>query len=487
VESQEVAKLLGAGSTAGRVASAPTVQPRRSASRVVPHLPLVLDGLRVSLFLLIVINVSRVHQAIAIVGKARPALTLVFLAGAFVLLRPKAASTAALFKTTEAKLIAALFVLACVSAVAGISLGNSAKFILENYVKVVIAAFLLLAGIRHTRDLYTLVFAYVAACGILAGMALFMFRLTRGAEDQVARLGKLYTFDANDIGVVLMVGLPLAILIFRHSTGLRKWLAIGVVMAIGASLARSGSRGALVGLVATGGFLLLALKTIPVWKRAAFVCAVGIGLAIAAPPGYWLQMKTILGYHHDYNWTSEDGRRQLIVRGLGYMMSNPATGLGIYNFARAECLSDLSEKVRNYVRGTGIRCTAPHNTYIEVGAETGITGLVLWSLLVLCAPWRMRKLRRRLPAGWKRGDAEQRFLYDATLYLPVAVMGFAFTSFFVTFAWIDIIYIVMVFQAGLTLVVKKRLAQEQGAVTPAPSRRGSVPLPVQTVPSLPSP
>jgi O-antigen ligase len=468
VDTQEVARLVQQPATT-----------RRSLARTIP---LNLDGLRICLFLLVIINVSRVHQAVKLIGLLRPGLLLVVLAGAFIVLMPGKAQKRGLFGTTEAKLILALFSVTLVSAVAGISLGNSAKFLLERYVKVVIAAFLLLAGIRHARDLYTLVWAYVAGSGILAYMAIFMFKLSKRAGSSVARLQELYTFDANDIGVVLLVGLPLAILLARHTTGIRKWFCMGVVVAIGVAMARSGSRGTLVGLVGTGAVLLVALKTVPVWKRAALVGVVGTAVLFAAPPGYWQQMATILGLKQDYNWTSKDGRREILIRGLGYIAAYPLTGLGIANFNRAECMSDLSEKVREHVRGTGLRCAAPHNTYLQVGAEAGVTGLVLWLMLVFGGIKRMRALRRKLPKVWRQGDAEQRFLYDMTLYLPISFVGFAITTLFVSFAWLDIGYIAFVYEAGLILAARRRLAQEQGSRgTPIPRQAPSawaVPLPV---------
>jgi hypothetical protein len=52
-------------------------------------------------------------------------------------------------------------VLACCSAVFGISLGRTAAFILSDYVKTLVYAFLLAVSIRNVRDLFTLVWAYV--------------------------------------------------------------------------------------------------------------------------------------------------------------------------------------------------------------------------------------------------------------------------------------------------------------------------------------
>jgi hypothetical protein len=70
-------------------------------------------------------------------------------------------------------------------------------------------------------------------------------------------------------------------------------------------------------------------------------------------------------------------------------------------------------------------------------------------------------------------------MYDSTLYLPISIVGFAITTLFVTFAWLDIVYIVVVYQAGLALAVRKRLAQDLAAqAIPVPRPSGPRPFPV---------
>ena len=100
-------------------------------------------------------------------------------------------------------------------------------------------------------------------------------------------------------------------------------------MGIGGTIAKTGSRGAFLGLIAVGMALLLMLKNVPVGKRLAFVAAVTVvALAFFAPSGYWTQMNTLTSPKEDYNWTSPTGRREVFKRGIGYMMRNPFTGIG---------------------------------------------------------------------------------------------------------------------------------------------------------------
>jgi hypothetical protein len=100
--------------------------------------------------------------------------------------------------------------------------------------------------------------------------------------------------------------------------------------------------------------------------------------------------------------------------------------------------------------------------------------LILWLSLIFGGIWSMMRLRARLPKHWARGDPEERFLHLMTLYVPVALMGFAVTSFFVSFAYLDPIYIVAALMAGLYVSVEAKLKATPQLVMVAPAEpRGS--------------
>jgi hypothetical protein len=71
----------------------------------------------------------------------------------------------------------------------------------------------------------------------------------------------------------------------------------------------------------------------------------------------------------------------------------------------------------------------------------------------------MLALRRRLPYAWRRGTPVEKFLYNSTHYFALALAGFAASSFFVSFAWLDIIYMVMALITGLYVSVQVYQAQ----------------------------
>lgn len=414
------------------------------------------DPLRLALVLLIFLTIGRLHQHYGVIGSVRPALVLFLFVMAYAVLKPEALSSTGLFKTWPSKVIVALGLMACASVPFALSVGNSGRFILEAYMKVLVTALLIIAAIRHAGDLRLFAWAYLAACAFVVWLSVGVFDLSSAGT--AMRLDNLYMFDANGMGVILVVGLPLAAVMFQNSSGWPKALSLALIVGIGVSLARSGSRGGFLGLLVVGALILVYLHRVPVAKRLGLVGVVVAGLAFTAPEGYWSQMKSLTEPTKDYNWESDYGRRKIALRGLGYMADNPVLGVGIDNFQKAELeLSELAERRR--ARGAGFRLAAAHNSFLQVGVEMGLPGLLLWCSLVFGGIFGVRRLRRRLPRGWRRRDPERRFVYDLTLYLPLCFAGFAVTAFFVSFAYRDVIYFLAALTAG-TYVCARKLRQQ---------------------------
>jgi O-antigen ligase len=410
------------------------------------RLAIVLDPLRVLLFVLTILTISRVHQHYPMLAKVRPALLLIIGSVVYAFLNPRYLTRENVLTNWPMRLIAVLGILACLSVPFGISLGGSASFLLGSYSKTIAYAFLLAISIRHARDLVTFIWAYVIACAILTYFSLFVFGLSKESASYVARLSELYTYDSNDLGVVLMVGFPLTLLLLTVERGAKRWFLLLNLVGISAAMARSGSRGGFLGFVAVGGAGLLLVNSVSSARRLSILVAALFVLAVGAPSGYWKQMGTIMNPTEGYNYSSVEGRRALAGRAVGYMAQYPVFGLGIGNFGRAECT--ISAKAINRVSGP-MRCSAPHNSYLEAGAELGVVGLIAWAALVMGGIFAPIRLRRRLPQSWRKGTPTERFLYNAATFLSVAMIGFAVSSFFVSFAWLDPVYVLGAFITGL--------------------------------------
>src|SRR5262245_33399169 len=120
-----------------------------------------LDPMRLSVCLLIVLVVSRFHQYVPILAKARPLVVLTFLAACHAVANPRLLSRESVYTSWLAKVLIGLLILSCLSVPFALSLGSSGKFVIEVYVKNIVLAFLIIASARSTKDIYAYAWAYV--------------------------------------------------------------------------------------------------------------------------------------------------------------------------------------------------------------------------------------------------------------------------------------------------------------------------------------
>jgi O-antigen ligase len=421
------------------------------------------------MFLLVVFTLSRFHQHFPILVKIRALLLITILAGCYVYFSPKSVNLEG-FKTWPAKTMFGLAFMACLSALLGISLGATGRFILEDYSKVLVLALLVMTGIRTVADLRFMSWAVVIAAGLLSYLSVFVFRMARGGAFDLARISGGYSYDANDIACVVVASLGFILLMTQTANHKGKLVALVVLAGCGMTLAKTGSRGGFVGLLGAGVALLVLLKGVSIVRKIGAVVVVAVSLSIIAPPGYWDQMATIFTPTKDYNWTAPTGRKAIAERGMKYMWSRPIAGIGAGNFGRAEGM--ISDRAVEWDPSKpGIKWSAPHNSYLEAAAEMGIPGGLLYIGLVFGTIFGLRRLNGRLPQRWMKGTRDERFLYYATVFIPVSMAGFAVSSFFVSFAYSDLVHIFAALAAGTYVCVQRQLGGQVAAEAPRPAKR----------------
>jgi len=267
-----------------------------------------------------------------------------------------------------------------------------------------------------------------------------------------------------------------------------KLVAVVVLIGCGMTLAKTGSRGGFVGLLGAGVALLVLLKGVSIVRKVGAVLVVAVSLSIIAPPGYWDQMATIFSPTKDYNWNSSAGRKEIAKRGLGYMWRRPIAGIGAGNFGRAEGMYS-TRAVEWDPSQPGIKWSAAHNSYIEAAAEMGVPGGLLYMGLVFGTIFGLRRLNNRLPQRWMKGNRDERFLYYATVFIPVSMAGFAVASFFVSFAYSDLVHIFAVLAAGTYVCVNRQLGGQPVEVkAKVPKGKGArVKRVARSIPPTPAP
>ena len=258
-------------------------------------------------------------------------------------------------------------------------------------------------------------------------------------------------FDANDLGMVMVMNIPLAALCAESSRGLPRWVALGVIFASLGVITLTGSRGAFLGLAAVSTCLFFVLRRVPIYRRVASVAALVLGVVMFAPAAYWTQMSTMLRPSEDYNAKAEIGRVAIAKRGFGYMRERPFSGVGINNFARAE-----GSRSGRAASKDGNRWIAPHNTFVQVGVELGFAGLTLWVALLYASSFSLFRLGRKLR---QYSLPESRFLEQCCRYVPVATIGFVVCSTFLSHAYSPPGHCLFAIAAGLHLTGRTAVRQ----------------------------
>jgi len=319
----------------------------------------------------------------------------------------------------------------------------------------IVMCFVVASSARSVRDVERLVLVYVAVVTMYVALVLARFQL--GPESW--RLGELYYYDANDLATLIVSAMPFGLYIVlgqRRRPWVRVLAALGLaVLAVG--LTRSGSRGGFLAFLAVVAFILLGFTTIPARSRLVGLVVVLAVVFAAASDQYWTQMQTLLNPHQDYNASSEEGRLKVWERGLGYMAGHPVFGVGASNFQVAE--GTISPLPRRQERGLAVYWTAPHNTLVQVGAELGLPGLLLFLGMFGTAFASLRRVGRYA----RSLSPPARDLSRLAQTVMAALIGFFVGAFFLSLAYTDMLYTLVAFVLALGKVARERDADAMPA------------------------
>jgi len=201
----------------------------------------------------------------------------------------------------------------------------------------------------------------------------------------VGALGGIFE-NPNDLGITIALNFPLCVAFFLLARGpIRKGLwalsAVAMLAGIAATYSRSG-------------FLAMAAgATVALWQFGVrgrrfgmiFVALIGVvALPLVVPSHYVSRLGTILTMKEDVNpdgslmsGESSEARRALLRRSLDLMIKHPLLGIGPGNFPT------FSGEWR-----------VTHNTYTEIGVESGIPALILFLLVLYAAHRNLRSVQK---------------------------------------------------------------------------------------------
>lgn len=340
------------------------------------------------------------------------------------------------------RFLLALTVWMALSIVGALWPGGAFRLFTDEFLKMVLMYVVLVGAVRGFHDVERLTFAYLLSVGVYSAVVLARFNV--GGDRW--RLAGLYYYDANEFGTLAVMCLPLAVyFLVRAHPWWRRCVSATALAALVVGFIWTGSRGGFLALLAVAGFLLLRYTAIHARWRILTTAVLALLFAAAASDTYWKQMRTILQPSQDYNMTDDAGRMQVWRRGIGYMLQHPVFGIGGANFPTAE--GTLSPLAENASFGRPVKWSVAHNSFLQVGSELGVPGLIFFLGLLGSAFGALRRVQRGR-ARAERSPPESQLAQA----LAAALIGYIVGGFFLSLAYHELLYTLVALIAALQKV-----------------------------------
>jgi O-antigen ligase len=352
----------------------------------------------------------------------------------------------------EIRLFAAFFILATIGGVFALNPRLSFEFWNEVYVKIGLMT-LALAWLTRTKEDFHLVARVMALSGLLVaavaiGNKLNGTNLVEGTRVTIGLQIKSTLSDPNDLAFLLLTTLSFSMALLTGGTGWTNRL-IGAVCVppVLLAIAYTQSRGAVLGVLAvfaTYGFLFVRSKTVLIVIAIAGIVTLYLAMGIS-------ERMSRVGPADGLD-PSAAGRLEFWITAVKAAVLHPVTGVGLANFSWF-----------NYLE-TG-QYMNTHNTWLQVLAETGIPGLVLFVLMIA------RAFRTSLRAHRALSAAEIRSPVQPVAYgLVAAIAGFCTSGLFLSQGFTWSIYVMVALAAAVGRYVDENV---RTSVQPeAPHLRG---------------
>lgn len=308
--------------------------------------------------------------------------------------------------------------------------GKSVTFITRDFAPSILLMLGVTTSLRDADDLNWIAFAHLVGATIYS-IYIYLF-IPVGSD---GRLGGLVYYDANDFALLVVCAIPFAIYFLRPVVPAWKRLfALFSLVLFVEMILKSGSRGGFIAFVLLMIYVVVAFRAIPARLRLSAVAAALLFMTVFGSAAYWAMMKTILHPKDDYNMKEETGRKFIWKRGIVYMFTHPLLGVGANTFEQAE--GTLSPVARAYAaENRGIKWSTAHNSYVLVGAEMGVGGLVLFVTMIATTFNHLGRIKE--DSNDPTVTAEDAAFAQT---LIASLIGFCTAGFFVSAAYFSFLY-----------------------------------------------
>jgi hypothetical protein len=300
--------------------------------------------------------------------------------------------------------------------------------------------------VRDVRHLRMYVFAWMLGTAHLCMNAVTYWMHNGGRADDVGGQGG----ESNFLGAIIVAIAPVALgMVLNEKTRFMRLVGCGFAGVFTLGVLASGSRAALIAFVASAGYWLLYTNKKGIAAGTALLGS--SAFLTVAPESFWERMATIMGPKDKNPWVvvneeeSKHERQVLWALAIDIYKDHPMMGIGPgqYNFVSAE----QTDFVDAY---GGVRGLQTHNMWLQLAAEFGTLGIVVWGggwlLSFLCYALARHRLRKY--PGWE-------WLRALCLGLEAGAIGSAISCTFNSFQWYDYHYWHFVFGPIVYQIVKE--------------------------------
>ncbi len=294
----------------------------------------------------------------------------------------------------------------------------------------ILAITFLTSSIVTTRDrLRILVWTIALSLGFF-GVKSGVWGILTGGGSQILRGPGGMLQDNNDFSLALTMNIPFLFYLSLSEEG--KWVRRGLLGAVALScltILLTHSRGGFLAMAATLGLMTWRSRNRVLGFALAALAA--LLLVLFAPAGVKERISSIQEFEQD---SSAQARLHTWGVALRIMGANPVFGVGFRNFQAAYPEYD-PDPLRG-LQGEGERAFfVAHNSYLQMGAESGIPALVIFLAIFASCFVTLRRIRllaiRRFGTGWILHYAR---MFEASLF------GFLVGATFLNRAHFDFAY-----------------------------------------------
>jgi O-antigen ligase len=291
----------------------------------------------------------------------------------------------------------------------------------------------------------------------------FRLNLTTVEGYRIGGRGSGIFGNSNDMALFLVTGVPMAIALFLGSRGVIKRILFGgCAILMMAAIVLTYSRGGFIGLIAVLAFIAWKVgrrQRLTIAICGLFLLAI---LFVFAPGNYAQRLASIFIPSLDPVGSS-DMRREILFRSIWTALRHPLFGIGMGNF-----------------HNVSIRELVSHNAFTQVASEMGMAALICYTMFIVTPLKRLGQVARETI-----GSRERSRFYYLAIGLQASLLGYLFSSFFASVAYLWYVYYLVGYavclrriyeaETGKEIVLKKE--KLKGVNKPQTHSESSLPLP----------